>query len=166
MALRSCRVTSGMSDSLQNHDLQPAGLLCPWILQAGIPQWLPSSPEWPSRFAFHQQWGLLLLHVLVGVWCWRFTCGLSGGCVVGLAALVPISLMTRDTERLFIGAYLPSSCFVEVSVQVFILYFNQVVFLLLSFKSFLHTFLMYFYIFCICELLFQMCFLHISCPSF
>ena len=54
----------------------------------------------------HQQWGLLLLHVLVGVWCWRFTCGLSGGCVVGLAALVPISLMTCDAEHLFIGAYL------------------------------------------------------------
>ena len=69
--------------------------------------------------------------------------------MVGLAALVPISLMTRDAERLFIGAYLPSSCFVEVSVQVFILYFNQVVFLLLSFKSFLHTFLRYLYVFCI-----------------
>ena len=38
--------------------------------------------------------------------------------MVGLAALVPISLMTCDAEHLFIGAYLPSSCFVEVSVQV------------------------------------------------
>ena len=93
------------------------------------------------------------LAFLMGVW-W------------GLTVLVCISLMTCDMEHLFIGAYLPSVCFVEVSVQVFILYFNQVVFLLLSFKSFLHTFLMYFYIFCICELLFPDMFFAYILPQF
>ena len=130
-----------MSDSLK-----------PWTVACQAPLFMDSSgkntgvgchllQKWLYRFAFppavrgpvipRPGQRLLLpgshLAFLMGVW-WCLT------------VLVCISLMTCDMEHLFIGAYLPSICFVEVSVQVFILYFNQVVFLLLSFKSFLHTF--------------------------
>ena len=42
---RECQVTSVMSNSLCPHGLQPARLLCPWVLQARILEWgaLPSS---------------------------------------------------------------------------------------------------------------------------
>ena len=118
VAVRSCQVTSGMSDSLQNHGLQPTGLLCPWILQAGILEWLPSSSEWPSRFAFAPAVGASVtprpcrrLVLEVHMWPFWWVCG------------GPRRFSSHFPDDMRRGAsfhrcLLRSSCFVEVSVQV------------------------------------------------
>ena len=51
-----CLVASIMSDSVQAYGLQPTRLLCPWILQARILEWVAISFSRGSSQSRDQTW--------------------------------------------------------------------------------------------------------------